>query len=55
MPLMGEVSREWKGKCWVERRERDRQRTLRQDSNSGRRTNHKAIGAEFCFPCFMLN
>ncbi len=45
------------GKHWVERREQDEQRTLRLESNSGRRehscavcrrTNHEAIRTDTC-------
>ncbi len=51
------------GKYWVERGEKDQQRTSRQETNSGRcerscticrSTNHKAIGADrVC--CFKRN
>ncbi len=53
--LFWEDSGEMTGKYWVERGERDQQRTSRRESNSGhcerncaicRRTNHEAIGAD---------
>ncbi len=39
----GQDSRELTGKHWSERGEQDRQRTLRQESNSGSRNNSCAI------------